>query len=720
MFLRVFIGRQDELRELRTALTESGMCVLTGPAGIGKSALAAAYAPPEAWTVSLAGSSADPDEMAGTLAAALRARMGNPPEADIVGVFAEQVAREPEPSLLIVDDIPALTEELVERLVVRAAGRRLRTVLITRRVPGIPVPVLELGPMADADAAELLGNDDPELLALLGGHPMALRLAGPALRKHSPADLADRIADGPTPLTVLLRDRFDGLGEAASRVLRFSALSSPAALPPGVLRLLLGRPGTEEAVDELYRELLATPVGDALQVHSVVRDAARQHLPPVDWTALARRLADAVIDHPWSDPAESFLVIRHADRLAGRPDLPLAIVDRLHRRVITLREPALTAPHHRELAERHFDDPVVLVEAAELMRTVGALDEARDFADRAVPLAVDPELRHRARLMLAEILDELGDTGRAEHLWTLLRTDSPATDTSRSAGTAPGADTELRFLRSRRLRGRYDEARNGLAEFIDRHEIRYSMLDLVQLARLELACTEIEDGAQTEARRRAARVIAAYAGPDLQDHPTVAEAVRVLVDARLTPPLTDPREDRPIWADTERELRRLRDHWSATHGSRHSVTLALTVAHGEALTALGRPGDTLQRVRDDVLDRFAPEHPVRFRAELILGFAAARGRRNADAADHFAGAFHGFRAALGDIHANTLRAELALGVALKLTGRRGGARHMLHVVRHAPGSAGIGTDLFLQSAFGSGLSVFPSWLWRRLTPQPRN
>ncbi|WP_433792611.1 hypothetical protein [Actinoplanes sp. CA-252034] len=702
----MFIGRQDELREMRTALTESGVCVLTGPAGIGKSALAAASAPPGSWVVSLAGSSTDPDELAATLAAGLRARMGDPAVDDIVQHFAERVAGEPEPSLLIVDDIPALTEELVDRLLVRAAGRRLRTVLITSRVPGIPAPVLELGPMADAEAAELLGSDDPDLLALLGGHPMALRLAGLALRKHGPADLADRLTDVPSPITVLLRDRFDGLSESASRVLRFSAFSSPAALPPGVLRLLLGRAGAE-AVDELHRELLAVPVDGALQVHSVVRDAARQHLPPVDWTALARRLADAVIDHPWSGPIESFLVNRHADRLSGRPDLPLTIVDRLHRRVISLREPVLTAPHHRELAERHFDDPAVLVEAAEMMRTVGALDEARDHADRAVPLATDPELRSRARLLLAEVLDDLGDTGRADHLWTLLRT-GPASP-----------DVELRFLRSRRLRGRYDEARRGLTAFIDQHEIRYSMLDRVQSAQLELARAEIEDGAQPEARRRAARVIAAHATPDRQDHPTVAQAVGVLVDARLIPPLTDPREDRPVWEDIERELGRLRENWAATHGPRHSVTLSLAVAHGEALTALGRPGDTLSRVRDDVRDRFVPEHPARFRAEMVLGFAAARGHRNTDAADHFDGAFHGFRATLGDTHPNTLRAELALGVALKLTGRRGGARHMLHVVRHAPGSVGIGTDLFLQSAFGSGLSVFPSWLWRRLTPQPR-
>ncbi|WP_146169243.1 tetratricopeptide repeat protein [Actinoplanes italicus] len=712
----MFIGRRTELRELRTALTESGVCVLTGPPGIGKSALAAAYAadggahPGGVWSVSLSGSSADPGEMAATLAAGLRARMGNPQVADVVEVFAEQVAAEPGPSLLIVDDIPGgHTDDLVDWLSVRPAGRRLRTVLITSRgVPGVPAPVLEIGPMTGDDATGILGADaGTDIAELVGGHPLALRLATLALRKHSPADLADRLATADSPLTMLLRDRFDGLGETACRVLRFSALSSPAALPPGMLRLLLGRPGAEEAIEELHRELLANPVDGAWQVPSLVRDAARQHLPPVDWTALARRLADAVIDHPWSDPAESFLVNRHAARLAGRPDLPAAIVDRLHRRVTTLREPLLTLPHHRALAERHFDDPAVLVDAAETMRVCGEAEEARDCAERAVPLATDPALRHRARLLLAEVLDELGETGRADHLWTLLTS---------ANGTA------LPYLRSRRLRGRHDEARQGLTELIDRLGIRQAVFDQVQLAQLELARNEIEDDAHPAARRRAVAVVAAHAYPSLNDHVTVAEAVRVLIDARLTPPPADPGQDRPIWAETARELHRLRERYAGSHGPRHSLTLALAVAHAEALTALGKPGEARQKldaVRDDVRDRFATVHPARFRAELMFGFTAARSRRNEDAAEHFEQAFHGFRAALGDTHPNTLRAELALGVALKLTGRRGAAKHMLHVLRRAPGSVGIGTDLFLQSAFGSGLSVFPSWLWRRLTPQPR-
>ncbi|MDI6103080.1 ATP-binding protein [Actinoplanes sp. NEAU-A12] len=712
----MFIGRQAELRTLHTALLEGGACVLAGPPGIGKTSLAAEYAernesahPAGVWRVSLAGSSADAGEMAATLAAGLRAQMGNPRVDDIVDAFAERVAGEPEPSLLVVDDIPGeLTAALVDRLSVPPAGRRLRTVLITNwPVPDASVTTLPLGPMTTDEAAGLLGEDGEELAELLGRRPLALRLAALSLRKQSPAELADRLAAAPAPVAELLKDRFDGLGEAACRVLRFSALSSPAALPPGLLRLLLGRPAAEEAVDELHRELLAVPADGAWQVHALVRDAARRHLPPVDWTGLARRMADAVIDHPWSEPVESSLVTRHAARLAGRPDLPGAMVDRLHRRVVALHEPALALPHHRELARRNFDDPAVLVAAAECLRAGGEPAEASECAEQAVPLATDPALRSRARLLLAESLDDLGEAGRADHLWTLLASED---------------GTDLPFLRSRRLRGDHQEARRGLAELIDRLGIGSAAFHQVRAAQLELARTEIEDGAQAEARRRAVRVIAAHAHPGLSGHADVAEAVRVLLDPRLTPALTDPKEDRPAWEESAGELRRLRDRYAASHGPRHSLALALAVARAEALTALGRPGDArqeLEAVHDDLFDRFAREHPARFRAELVLGVAAARSGRNSDAAEHFAGAFHGFGVALGATHANTLRAELALGVALKLTGRRGAARHMLHVLRHAPASAGIGTELFVQSAFGSGLSVFPSWLWRRLTPQNR-
>ena len=344
----------------------------------------------------------------------------------------------------------------------------------------------------------------------------------------------------------------------------------------------------------------------------------------------------------------------------------------------------------------------MLIAAARRMRACGEPEEAKDHADRAVPLASDPETRHEARLLLVECLEEIGDTVRADALWTLL-------------GAAEGPDA-LAHLRALRLRGRTEEARDGLTTLIDRLRTGSAAFHRVQAAHLELARAEMDRGTQPEARRRAARVLTEHAARHLTGHPDAISAIALLSDARLTPVPAAADQDLAL------ELRRLRDRYATDHGPRHTLTLALAVAHAEALATPGRPAEArqaLMTVHDDVLDRFAREHPTRFRAELLLGFAAARSRRNEDAREHFADALHGFRAVLGDTHPNTLRAELALGVALKLTGGRGAARHMLHVLRHAPASVGIGTDLFLQSAFGSGLSVFPSWLWRRLTPQPR-
>lgn len=94
--------------------------MLTGLPGIGKSALAAAYpwhfdAAHRAgvWWVSLAGCGPEPDDVAAQLTTALRDRLRdarvdgfNGPADEIPGIFAGHVARQSEPSLLVIDDIP--------------------------------------------------------------------------------------------------------------------------------------------------------------------------------------------------------------------------------------------------------------------------------------------------------------------------------------------------------------------------------------------------------------------------------------------------------------------------------------------------------------------------------------------------------------------------------------------------------------------------------------
>ncbi|MDR6324654.1 hypothetical protein [Actinoplanes couchii] len=677
----MFIGRDAELRALHTALTESRVCVPAGPPGAGKTAFATAYVTRSGagyrgiWRVSLAGSSADPDEMVATFAAGLRAQMALGPAGDPIAEFAERVVAETGPSLLIVDDIPGgLDDDLIGRLTVPAAGRRLRTVLLTNRdVSGLAVPTVDIGPLGLEESAEILrGHRDGtvdeavELAERLGGHAFAVRLAGLALRDRAGyAKLIERI-DG-NPVAMLLRDRLDALSEPACRLLRVASLTSPAALPPGLIRLFMGA-AAEEAADELARNLFATRIDGTWHVHSLARDVARRYLPAIDWTRLARQFADAVLDHPWSDPIESFLVARHAARLAGRPDLPGAIVDRLHRRVVA--HGSMTLPHHRELAEQNFDDPVVLIEAARHLRDAGELGEARDCADRAVPLATDPALRHRARLLLAETIEELGgDTTRADALWTILTSEG-------DTGTA------IARLRARRLRGEHEQARTGLTELIERLGPGSAAFLPVQEAQRELARAEIDAGLEAAARRRLVRVIADHLSWHQDDHPGVVEAIRMLAAADLALPLTEPKNDRAVWEETARELRRLRGRFATGHGPRHLATLTLAVVHAEALVAWGRPDEAVQElaaVREDVRDRFTRDQPIRFRAELLFGWATGGD-------EHFEDAYRGARAVLGETHPQTLRAELSLGVALKPVNRSRAARHILRVLRHSPGA----------------------------------
>ena len=753
-----FVGRYHDLWALHSALTahrfgltkyssSGGTCVLTGLPGIGKSALAAAYAwhfeaahRAGVWWVSLAGCGPDPDDVAAQLTIALRDRLRdarvdgfNGPVDEIPGIFAGHVARQSEPSLLVIDDIPGeLNAALTHRLAVSSAGDRLRTVLISNRADlDTPARRIEIGPMEIDDAMEMLrgyrAGTDRETAALarrVGASPMALRLAGrilqggPGLVDY--AELTERIdRDAVTmaPVTALLHDRLDALDETARQLLRLAVVCSPAALPAVLVKRLLGASDAARAVEALHQELVVITGARSWQVHALVRDAARAHLPASDWTALAAQAADAVLGISGADRAEETLLVRHAAHLANRTDLPYDEIDALHRRVIEhfdgVGEAILALPHHRALADRHPDDPAILVAAARALHAIGAFEEARDRAASAARLAGNADLAHEAKRILAEALDASGSRIQAEPLWTSLMAEG---------GAAP-ADSTLAYLRSRRLRGQHQSARQGLAELIARLGDAPVTFHQAQAARLELARTEVETNAQVAARRRAADVIRAYAERGLAGHVNAIEATRLLADARLTLALTDLKADHDGWQNAAQELQQLRDRYADSHGPRNTLTLTLAVAYAEALTALGRPGDArraIQAVRDDLAQRFEPVHPTVLRAEVVLGYAAAQCGRHQDAREHFARAYEGQRKVLGELHPHTLRSEFNLGVALKMTGDSAGARtHLTHMLRHAPGSVGIGTDLFWQGLFGSGLSLLPTRLWRKLGNSPK-
>ncbi|KUL34494.1 tetratricopeptide repeat protein [Actinoplanes awajinensis] len=743
-----FTGRYHQIWELHSALVKhrfglthydatGGVCVLTGLPGIGKSALAAAYAwhfeashRGGVWWVSLDGSSTDPDSLAATFAAELRALLAFravPPSAsdqEVIVAFADHVANQPEPSLLIVDGIPGeLTAEIVHRLAVPSVGARLRTVLITNgAVTDSPAHVLNLGTMSEEDAWDLLqryrDGSKSEVTALarrLGHHPMALRLAGHRLQIRGSltgyADLLaeiDRDATAIAPVTALLRHRIGALHADAVQLLRAAVVCSPVAMPAGLVRRLLGNAAAGTAVEELQREHVVTPTPSGWQPHGLVRDTVRDLDPAVDWTAVAAEAADAVLETDGADPAEESLRARHAGHLALRDDLPDPVAVRLHRLALahfeSMGEAILALPHHRALARRFPDDRTTLLAAARCMFDSGAFEEALEVGTRA---------GDEGRRIVAGSLDALGRISEADPLWTALMAEP---------GRAP-ADTEMAYLRSLRLRGRHQEGRRGLAKLIARLASSAGQsFDLVQAAELELARAEMETDGQVAARRRAAAVVAAYTARNLSGHVNAVEANRMLADARLTLALTDLKADPVGWQDAARELERLRDQHADTHGRRSVLTLTLAVAHAEALIALGRPGAArraVQTVRDDVLDRLGPQHPAALRADMVLGYAAAQFHEYPAARNHNARAWAGLRDTLGPTHPNTLRAEFNLAVAHKMLGESAAARqHFCHVERNTASSVGRGTDLHWQAKIGKGLQLMPSALWRQIAPQP--
>lgn len=755
-----FVGRYRELWILHSALhrhrfgltqyaSTGPVAVLTGLPGIGKSALAAAYA----WHfgaahlggvywVALTGSGTDPAEVAARFADAIRAILeltgtdvAGATMEQVLGLFAERVAERSEPSLLVIDDVPGqLDAAVVDRLVV-PAGVRLHTVLISNQVAvGGPAQPVEIGPMALDDAVEMLrqyregsGVEVEVLARRLGCHPAALGLAGRQLRDQegllSYEELADRIErDGSalSSITALLRDRITGLDDPSRRALQLSIVCSAAALPVEMLDRVLGRESARAAVAGLRDQLIATRLETAWQVHMLVRDAGREFLPAPDWSALAREAAAAVLDLTELGATGLALLMLHCGHLSGDTSLPDDLVVSLLRRTVAYYdergEAILALRYHLRLADRQPDDAAVLVAAGRCLQLTGASADAHGYAVRALASATDATLRRRCLQLIAETLDALGQLDAADSVWGEATAGASGLD-------GPSVETELAFLRALRLRGQHIEARQRLTGMITRIGDVLPLFHEAQFAEIELARAEMETDSQLAARKRALKVMSAYHDRGLDQHVNAIEAQRLFADARLALSLWELKTDPTVWQDAADELRQLHDSFARSHGPRNMLTLNVAVAYAEALIALGSPGTArraVEEIRDDMQVRFGERHPLTLRVRVVLGYAAAQCGRNKDALEHFQVAYNGQRELLGPTHPHTLRSQFNLAVALKLTGDSAAARAMFNEVRRAaPGSVGRGTDLFGQAFVASLLSPMPSFVWRLLASAPK-
>jgi predicted ATPase/DNA-binding SARP family transcriptional activator len=229
-----FVGREDDVREIRALIAEHRLVTLTGPGGSGKTRLsveAAAGMPGETWQVELAPLT-DPAEIPSAILTALRLRaaglIGKPGGSAMVAEAVGPLTRLTDALagrelLILLDNCEHLIADVarVADAVLRAApGVRL---LATSREPlGLPGerlrPVEPLGlPPEDAAPAVAAGFPAVRLLLdragpalhldaatavpiirvcrALDGMPLALELAAARLRTLPPTVLADRLTD---------------------------------------------------------------------------------------------------------------------------------------------------------------------------------------------------------------------------------------------------------------------------------------------------------------------------------------------------------------------------------------------------------------------------------------------------------------------------------------------------------------------------------------------
>ncbi|MEV0117431.1 BTAD domain-containing putative transcriptional regulator [Streptomyces sp. NPDC050844] len=309
--IRDFTGRKAEIAEVVDGLTAprdaTSVIVVSGPAGVGKSALAvkAAHLAMEAFPdgqlyaeLQGTGGPLPPGDVLGRL---LRALGAAPPEhaAERADLFRSLVAGRR--LLLVLDD--AGREAQVRPLLPGSAGCG---VLVTSRarLGGLDgARRTDLAVLDEARSLELLARvtgpqgarDDPaedaaarRIVTLCGGLPLALRIAGARLttRRHwTPRVLADRLEDerrrldelavGDLEVRASLGLSYESLDHDARTVLRRLAVLGPCDTAPWMVALLVD--GAEDEVEEVLERLVDAQLLDWTGTDSAGQSRYRAH-----------------------------------------------------------------------------------------------------------------------------------------------------------------------------------------------------------------------------------------------------------------------------------------------------------------------------------------------------------------------------------------------------------------------------------------------------------
>ncbi|MEZ0076501.1 BTAD domain-containing putative transcriptional regulator [Planotetraspora sp. GP83] len=348
-------GRAEEVAQvagfLRTAATGVPIVTISGPGGVGKSALAvhAAHLLRDAYPdgqlyAELPGMAGSPD--LGKVLGALIGALGVAPEA-LPRTPAERTALlrsllAGRRVLLVIDN--AVTSNEVRALLPGTAGC---AVIVTSRkqLSGLPgaCPVI-VDPLPRDDSLCLLGrivgrsrvDAEPDaarqIIDALDGLPLAVRIAGARLQRmrHWPlAHLAERLAErrlqvltvGDLAISASIAESYEAMPEHLRVAFRHVSLTGVGDFPSWIAGVLMGGAGSEELLDALTEHSLLATAGvddvgqpryrlhDLLRLYGAERlaehqgehdDAVRRLLS--GWLELVGRADTLILREPYHPP----------------------------------------------------------------------------------------------------------------------------------------------------------------------------------------------------------------------------------------------------------------------------------------------------------------------------------------------------------------------------------------------------------------------------------
>jgi DNA-binding winged helix-turn-helix (wHTH) protein len=334
---RPVFGRERELGLLSEVMRPAGPRVIHvhGVSGIGKSALVAEFAAigrsRKRTVLLLDGRTIEPTESGFQLELSRQLRITRPALGSIVRVLSKRKSA----VVIVVDsyELLGLLDAWLRRVFLSRLGKNVRLVLVSRFAPAPQwtespewrgsFRVLELGPLEDAAAFELLGSlgaDETRsraIAAFARGHPLALVIAG-AAATHLPAD------PNRTPQRAIsaIAQRF--LAEIEEPQLREAvrAASVVRRVTRSLLRALT--PSLQDGL--LFDQLAGLPfvesAHDGLIIHDAVREAIRTDLEAIDpaicqryrraaWQQLNHEAKSAAGENLWRYSADLIFLINN-------------------------------------------------------------------------------------------------------------------------------------------------------------------------------------------------------------------------------------------------------------------------------------------------------------------------------------------------------------------------------------------------------------------------